>query len=228
MSNENSETNDTPDGVSAAPDGAAPAKATRQMDDRELAIHRRQIAIQERNEVIARNKELEAKIAELEAKVKPPRPSAKPSEEPAIPEWARAVIEKVDGLGQEVKASKSTRAREDAHKSILERVPEGNREAARLVLRGLEADGLDFTSPGAVDTAIGKLPQSVLHDASRPSPRRAPQRGPDGSLDFSAFKHPDEIPAEFRAAAFKDKATMTRLMGSVGQGSTREADGFNI
>jgi hypothetical protein len=92
----------------------------------------------------ARSAQLEQQLADIQAKAKGAPSSDAKTEGGQPPEWAQALMTEI----AELKTGNAARTRDDARASLLETVPDGNRAAAELMLRGIESsDGLDLTKP---------------------------------------------------------------------------------
>ena len=218
-----SETNETSSSDSeATPDGVA-----RHDPDETMSRAAVQKLVKQRDGLKQALAEREQEVEQLRAKSKPGQPPEKPKAG-EMPEWASALVSK---LGDEIGALRSEfaerdntmreRARTGALEQILGQVPESNRADARTMIAGLEATkAIDLTSPTAVADAMARLnTSSVMFDASRGTPRRAPQIGADGKPDLSVFDNMDDVPPDLRGYVYKDKAEFNRLMGgSTGDG----------
>lgn len=222
--------NEQPD---TAPDGADELTQARDRADR-MAAQRRELGTKY-DQSLEKIRELEAKLAEASKK---PEPTGQPA--PGnMPEWAKTFMEsvaaqvgdlgtKVEGLDSSFKEHRTNDAYSRVEQAVLAKVPEGNKETAKALLKHLD---VDYTQPGAAADALAKLQEQhsvVMVDVTRGPRPVAPQKKPDGSLDFSQFNHPSEIPPEFAQAAAADPKTMDRLLLGIGVGSSRESDGANI
>jgi hypothetical protein len=227
---ENQTPSETPDG--ATPPAAPPDSAPQHDPNEVMSRAEFQRVVQQRDEHKRAREPLERELADLRAqlatarKVETPPPPAPPPKTDA-PEWAQTILSRLDGFDQQLGTLSSTR-QQDAMQAVLDGVPDGSRNTAKALLPTL---GVDFASPTAAVDALAKLQSehpSIMLDHSRGAPLRAPQVGADGKPNFDSYNHPDEIPPEHRAAAFKDPATLARLRAGVGGGSTRDVDGYNI
>lgn len=158
----------------------------------------------------ARSAQLEQQLADLEAK-----PRGAPSSDTKTgggqpPEWARSMMAEL----AELKGSTLARTREDARTQLLSTVPDGNREAAELMLRGIESsDGLDLTKPADAQAAAAKLSThtAIFVDSTRGTQRLAAQLGPDGKLTMPDGMTLDDVPAELADQIFSDPEKMEQL-----------------
>jgi hypothetical protein len=220
--------------------GEAPADAATDPSDKAAQAEERAAkAVAQRRELgakldaqLAENAKLAAELEKLRGAAPPAPPSDKPpgQADPGddMPPWARQLADQVKGLGAQFESHKTNSATEAATKAILAQVPDGAKKTVEVMLPGL---GVDLTSPTAVADAMAALTThhtAVMVDHSRGAPRRAPQTGPDGKLNFDAFTSIDDIPPEHRGAAFRDPKTLQRLVAGASGASTRADDGHNI
>ena len=192
-----------------APDGAT--EREQRMVDQRRELGEKLNKTRARNDLLeARNANLEKQLARVEGK-SPPVDSGG-SEPPA---WFKAYTEKTDERLDSLSSGWRDNVKASNIKQIMAAVPDGNREDAKVYLAGLEAGGLDLTSASAVADATAKLQSTpVMFDASRGTPRSAPQMMPDGSgrVDTSIYTKWSEVPKEFRGQASVDPKEFDRLM----------------
>lgn len=124
-----------------------------------------------------------------------PEPKAVPA---GAPEWAGAIIEKLNRLEADKAASDLRSKKQSLSQSVLADVPEPNRGAADLALRGLLADvqlGVDTDVSALAKSLSTQLRSAAPQLYSVPGSRLAAmQQGPDGKLDWSQVRSFDDIP----------------------------------
>ena len=204
MSDENNNENEN------APDGAGKPDAG---EDMSREAFRKVVAQRE-----ALKQELEQLRAKVPAKQEPALDGKKPDAS-GEPEWVQKINQRFDAFEQKLEGNQQQqleRTRTGALGKILEQVPEANRADAQIYLQGLEASkAIDLQSPTAVADAIARLNKtSVMLDASRGSPRRAPQIGADGKVDLTVFATMDDVPQDLRSLVYANPKEFDRLMGA--------------
>ena len=141
--------------------------------------------------------ELKSEIDTLK-QPKAPEPKPEPKAGTAgAPEWAGAIIEKLNRLEADKAASELHSKKQSLSQSVLADVPEPNRGAADLALRGLLAD-----VQLGVDTDVSALAKSLSTQLRSAAPQlyvsgsglAAMQLGPDGKPDWSQVRSFDDIP----------------------------------
>jgi hypothetical protein len=228
MSDDNNPSSEqAPDGAGTTAQPPAPTDLVAAATAREQkALRQRQEVGQKLDAQLEENRKLRERLAALE------QPKPKQAEPPApdgAPEWFSAAMDPLTKRLAELEQMSAARSREGIVDSILAKVPDGNRSTAKTMIAGLEAQNqIDFSSPTAVADAIELLSStSVMIDPDRGSLPAAPQVGTDGKLDFSRYKHPDEVPEGFLGQAVQDPETFKRLFAGT-SGSTDRSDGYNI
>lgn len=162
------------------------------------AFEARDQAKRERDAERTRAQQLEAELAALKGGQGGQQQQGKPSgDEP--PSWAQELMKETRELRARVEGKDKAEQRRGIVDSVLKNVPDGNRQAAKLMLEGLVALGevsLDGDNPQAIaDAAAAKLKSShgtLFVPAG--SSASAIQVGPDGKMDWGSVKHLSEVP----------------------------------
>jgi hypothetical protein len=202
---------------------AADAAGTYTQEQYDEVISRAQRMTSQRRDIGAKYDAALQRITELEAKANPgaydgTKDAPAPEKPDDVPPWATALASEVSSLKESIAGDKKNRAVESAHAKILKDIPDGNKEQARLMLDGMAANGLDFTSDGAVDTALKQLQTTnVMFDPDRRSPARGRPLGPDEKPDFSGFNSWDDIPINHRSRVPDDVAARLSGRGTAGK-----------
>ena len=142
--------------------------------------------------------ELKSEIDTLKAGRVEPKVEPKPSVPAGAPEWAGAILEKLNRLEADKAAGELRSKKQTISSSVLANIPEPNRGAAELALRGLLADtnvGPDTDAVTLANTLGTQLRVAAPQLYQLPgSSRPAMQAGPDGKPDWSQVRSFDDIP----------------------------------
>jgi hypothetical protein len=147
----------------------------------------------QRDEFERREAELNARLSALEGA----KPSTKPGAKPEADRLAELERKQAE-FDRRAEEREKREKREGTAKAVLERVPEGNRGLAQDVFDAMitRGDLVETATPEEVLAAIRKRQPALFVDPNDRGPRSAPQHRPDGSVDWSRYTHPSEVPRE--------------------------------
>ncbi len=180
--------------------------------------------------------EFQALMSKIEALGQPPK--AEPSKQPDapkaddMPEWAKALNSKLDGLTAQQKAQQVAARKQQLVSAALDGVPDVNRGLAALALEGLLAStGVNLDAESVDVNALAQQLGTTLrtqHAALFTAPGSrltAIPKTPDGKFDWSQVHSLADVPPGMMKD-IPDAATYQRLVNGVGAGgSVRMPDG---
>jgi hypothetical protein len=161
-----------------------------------------------------------------------PGPAAPPASGPSpdMPDWAKAINNKLDALGQKQTEAELGERKRQLVSAVLEGVPEANRGLASLALEGLmTTTGVRLDQPGVDVNALAQQLGATLRTqhqslfAVQGSTYSAIPKGSDGKYDFSAVNSLAEVPPDLMR--FIPDPIYARLRdGLPAQGSQRNGE----
>ena len=196
---------DGAEGKGGRPEGVPEGLVERSYFDAEIA--------RERAKRHKQRDEFEARLAALESSGRPePKPDkGKDKGDP--------LSAKLTELERRLEEKDQREKRERTTKAVLDKVPEGNRELAQDVLDAMIARG-EVDPSAAASAAIAALKKrqpALFVDPNAKGPRPAPQRRPDGSVDWSRYTHASQVPKDLVGQV--PPAEWARMRGATGGGA---------